>query len=106
MTQRRAQIVRDGITERFQLGGTLGDTLLQIRVETMNFILRALALRNVTNVALNHLPITRLIDVADELYGNVAVIHRFQRQVFIPDITVFLKSLEHRLIGLNVLKGT
>src|ERR1035437_10350500 len=60
MAQRRAQIVRDGITERLQLlvGGlqlrrAFDDALLQFRIEPADFILRVFALGDVADIALD-----------------------------------------------------
>jgi len=64
------------------------------------------AIRDVADVALNHFFVTGLIHVADKLHGHVAAILRFQRQVFIADIPVLLQSLQHGLIGHNVLERT
>jgi hypothetical protein len=94
MAQRRAQIVGDRITERLELqvdglqfGGTFDDALLKGFVETLYFICRVFPLRDVTDVALNHLFVAGLIHVADKLHGNAAAIARFQWQIFIPDTT-------------------
>jgi hypothetical protein len=55
---------------------------------------------------LDHLFFAGLIDVAYKLHGNVAAILRFQRQVFIANIAILLQSLQHGLVGNNILEGT
>ena len=113
VAQRGAQIVGNGITERFQflVGGlqlhrAFDDALLQFRIEPADFIFRAFVFRDVTNVALDHVAVTGLIHVADKLDGNVTTIPCFQGQVFIADIPVPLQSLKHDLVRLDVLKRT
>ena len=111
VAQRRAQIVGDGITERLQilvgllqLRRAIDDALLQLRVEDTYLIFRPFALRDVANVALDHVARTGLIHVADKLHGNLAAVLRFQRQVFVADIPVLLQLLELGLVGHDVLE--
>ena len=78
------------LVRSLQLRRAFDDTLLQCRVESAYFLLGALALRDVADVALNDFFVAGLIHVADKLHGNMAVICRFQWQVFIADIPVLL----------------
>ena len=109
--QRGAQIVGDGIAEGFQflvgglqLGRAFGDALFQVGVEPADFVIRALALGDVADVALNDFEVAGLIDMADKLHGQVAAIPGFQRQVFIADKPILAQALQHRLIGLDALE--
>ena len=111
MAQRRAQIVGDGITERLQflVGGlqfrrAFGNPLLQLRVEIADLFLHPFALRDVADVALDHVAVAGLIHVADKLHGNLAAVFRFQRQVFVEDIALLVQLLEPGLIGHDVLE--
>ena len=68
-----------------------------IGVQLANFLERCLQLLfsmlaygDVADVALDHVAVTGLIHIADKLHGNAATVSRFQRQVFITDITVLL----------------
>ena len=78
----------------------------RFRIETANFSSALFTLRDIADVALDHLFVTGLIHVADKLHGNLAAIPRFQGQVFIADISVLLQPLQHGLIGLDVLERT
>ncbi len=88
------------------MGGAFDDALLQFRVQTANLLFRVFALRDVANIALDHVAVAGLIHVADKLHGDVAAIPRFQRQVFIADIPFLLQSLQHDLVRLDVLERT
>ena len=91
---------------RLQLCRALHDPFLQLFLEAAYFILRMLALRDVTNVALNNFFVTHLIHIADKLHGDFATVSRFERQVLVTDVPMLLKSLQHGLVGLHVLKWT
>src|SRR6187431_741782 len=87
-----AQIMRDRMGERLQLlvGGlelsrASENALLQFRIEAPYLAFRKFALRDVTDVALNHFLIAGLIDVADKLHVDRTALPRFQPQVFIVD---------------------
>ncbi len=66
----------------------------------------SLALRDLADVALDHVAVTRLIHVADKLHGNLAPRFRFQRQICIANIPILLQSFEHGFVRLHVLERT
>ena len=91
----RAQIVGDGITEHFeslvggsQLSRAVDDALFQFCGENTDLFLGSFALRDVADIALDHVVVTDLIHVADKLHGDLVTVARFQRQVFVADIPV------------------
>ena len=113
MAQRRAQLVGAGITEglqfrvgRLQFRRAFDDVLFEAFVEPADFILRALALGDVADVALDHVFVARFIHVADKFHGDVPAIARFQRQIFIADIAVFLQTFQHDFVRFNVFERT
>ena len=87
-----------------QLRRAFDDALLQFRVEDADFILRPFALRDVADVALDHIAVAGLIHVADKFHGNLATVSRFQRQVFGADIPLLVQLLELGLVGHDVLE--
>src|ERR1700676_4830580 len=73
VAQGRVQIVGDGITEGFQLFRAFSDPLLKFPMKTEVLSFCELTIRDVADVALNHGPITVVVDRADELHGDVAI---------------------------------
>ena len=72
--------------------------LLDLRVEQSYFLLRLSPLRDVTNIALDHLSVSRQVNVAHELHGNLTSIMCFQRKIVVAHITMLKKLDELGLV--------
>ena len=103
----------NGVTERsqffvggFQLRCPLNYAFLQFRIQPPYFAFSSLAFGNIADVTLNDLSTATLVDIADELNGDRAPLFGFQREVFIPDISILFQLGHHCLIGFDISERT
>ncbi len=68
-------------------------------------VLDLFPLGDVADVALDDFLVAGLVDVADELDGDVASVLGLQGEVLVADVAVLLEALEHGLVGDDVLEG-